>query len=321
MAAWAALVRACQHKVVLVENSHLFKKAALEVLIGDMYNIEHLVLDGRFFGWLGRRPRFYAVCTHKSHCAGLLESFANVIPMFHRVCRATFHEFFIAESAPRIREHLDQELLWAASRRTSYARMNSGASRPEESDKPFLSALTVMERKFLDEYIAKGFGGRCCQLNQSAGRDRGIKSGVHGDLHSLLSTPAVHFLMDTERGIARWLDGFEMLLAQGFPVLNKLSNPRGDSRRCCSFGEAVLGQHEPTRHRQTMVRQAGNAMQLCVVGAVLIYVFSCVRFSAESPRVLSVGDLGNRDGHISYGLGHLGRLAALCRKAKRQRQM
>jgi hypothetical protein len=197
----------------------------------------------------------------------ITSTFENVINLFHRVCRSSFHEFFIAGACERLTKQMDEELIWARGRPTSRFHQIDIPIEDGEEESPYLMSLTNSEYNFWKQYVAAGLRQRVCQLNQSAARHRAIKSGVQ-ELHSLVSSPAIHFIDDEARGLRRWLSGFEMLFAMGFPVMNKFSRPLGAPTRTCSFGEVA---DEPVRIRNHMVAQAGNAMQVIVVGAAILY--------------------------------------------------
>ncbi|CAK0793492.1 unnamed protein product [Prorocentrum cordatum] len=294
MAAWAATVRATKPKVVIFENSDRFREEILHSLFKDMYAIEGLKLGGPYFGWAGKRDRYCAVMVNKEFVTGVVFSMRNVLPLFHRALETTFMEFLVGHKDRRLGKQLEEELNWAAGRPTSRASKYQNVTELKEKAKyPYYDALTFGEIKFLDQYEVKGgLEKRCAMLNQSEDRGYGIKSSEDGILHPLVRNPAIHFVVDTENNIKRWLSGYEMLVCQGFPVLNELANPGGELTRACSFGRCLEDNDLPTRFRSTMVKQAGNTMQVPVVGAVLAYVYLCVRFGDKMPPQVSIpGDL------------------------------
>ena len=63
--AWAATVRITHPKVVIFENSDRSRDETLQTLFGDIYAIDSMKLGGPFFGWAGRRDRYYAVMVSK----------------------------------------------------------------------------------------------------------------------------------------------------------------------------------------------------------------------------------------------------------------
>ena len=230
----------------------------------------------------------------KDYVTGVVFSMKNVIPLFYRLLKTTFMDFLVAKKDRRLEDNLAEELAWAANRPTSRAHSKHPILRDLiKAEWPFYDALTFGELKFLDEYTLKGIAdGRAVMLNQSEERGYGIKSSEDGILHPLIRNPAIHFVVDTDKGIKRWLSGYEMLVCQGFPVLNELSNPGGQLVRTCSFGRVAGDEDIPQRYRNLMVEAAGDAMQVPVVGAVLVYVFFCVRFGDKYPRETDIpGDL------------------------------
>ncbi|CAK0872721.1 unnamed protein product [Prorocentrum cordatum] len=293
--AWAGTVRYTKPKVVVFENSDRFREQTLITLFGDMYAIECLKLGGPFFGWAGKRDRIYAVMVNKEFVTGVVFSMKNVLPLFHRVLKCTFLEFLVADKDGRLGDNLADELAWASNRPTSRAQHKCDTVHDliNASSEPYYDALTFGELKFLDEYTLKGIAdGRAVMLNQSEERGYGIKSSEDGILHPLIANPALHFVVSNAKGIKRWITGYEMLVCQGFPVLNELSNPCGDCVRTCSYGRLVGDNDLPQRHRKDMVVAAGDSMQVPVIGAVLCYVLLCVRFGDAYPKQKAiVGDL------------------------------
>ena len=74
-AAWVALLRKVQHKVVLLENSKLFAKyvEVLDKFFGDMYVIDWVVMKAQELGWCVRRPRWWGTMVHKDVISGIID--------------------------------------------------------------------------------------------------------------------------------------------------------------------------------------------------------------------------------------------------------
>ena len=74
-AAWVALLRKAQHKVVLLENSILFVKyvSVLVKFFGDMYVIDWVVMKAQQLGWCVRRPRWWGTMVHKDVVSGIID--------------------------------------------------------------------------------------------------------------------------------------------------------------------------------------------------------------------------------------------------------
>ena len=72
-AAWVALLRKLQHKVVLLENSEVFAKYVwvLVKFFGDMYIIDGVVMKSQKLGWCVRRPRWWGTMVHKDVVSGI----------------------------------------------------------------------------------------------------------------------------------------------------------------------------------------------------------------------------------------------------------
>ncbi len=96
----------------------------------------------------------------------------------------------------------------------------------------------------------------------------------------------------------------EALLAQGFPILRRLGNPGGTCLpRCCSFAPFEEEDDEdaeffrrppllspsvafpPVRKRARVFCQAGNSMQLCTVGAVIMYTMLFIELKEPNPEL------------------------------------
>ncbi|CAK0801398.1 unnamed protein product [Prorocentrum cordatum] len=266
--AWAGTVRYTKHKVVVFENSDRFREQTLITLFGDMYAIGCLKLGGPFFGRAGKRDRIYAVMVNKEFVTGVVFSVKNVLPCFHWVLKCAFLEFLAADKGGRLGGNLADELVWAHNRPTSRAQRKYDTVHDlvNASSEPYYDALTLGELKFLGERTLKGIAdGRAAMLNQSEERGYGTKSSEDGILHPLIANPALHFVVRNAKGIKRWITGYVMLVCQGFPVLNELSNPGGDCAR---------------------------TVQVPVIGAVLCYVLLCVRFGDTHPKQKAIaGDL------------------------------
>lgn len=130
--------------------------------------------------------------------------------------------------------------------------------------------LNPFEQRVLLEYETK-YNDKVYQLNQDETKERGIVSSERY-LQTIIKN--AHLLwVDTAQ---RWLTAEEMLLAQGFPLSSgiKVVLPDGGivtdltptGRACCSFNVV-----DTDRVRKEMASQAGNSMNVSVVGVPLVY--------------------------------------------------
>ena len=88
------------------------------------------------------------------------------------------------------------------------------------------------------------------------------KSGV--TMYTLIHSASLHY--NVRRGNRRPLQGSELALLQGFPVLQRLACPGGVPRAVCSYARP-----RAVRPYRTVNEQAGNSQQVPVVGAMLLY--------------------------------------------------
>jgi hypothetical protein len=153
---------------------------------------------------------------------------------------------------------------------------------------PFREALTGVELANLVAYEgAVGTAGRTHQMNQFYNHGHGTSSPPSGELYTICANPALHFNCDTQR----WFLPSELLLCQGFPLLGHLAVPRsGTLVRCTSFmpptPAAPSRTEAPHRRRGKVMHQAGNSMQLAVVGAVWFYIAVCLKLRGADDDVV-----------------------------------
>jgi hypothetical protein len=156
------------------------------------------------------------------------------------------------------------------------------------TEHPFREALTRVEFENLVAYEgAVGTIGRTHQMNQIYNRGHGTSSPVTGELYTICASPALHFNCDSQR----WFLPSELLLCQGFPLVGHLAVPRsGTSVRCTSFmppTEVAPSRTDvPARRRGKVMHQAGNSMQLPVVGGVWFYIAMCLKLRGADDDVL-----------------------------------
>ena len=140
-----------------------------------------------------------------------------------------------------------------------------------------------------DEELAnlKGYPhGSCGMLRQCLGNGFGIcsKPGPPPFFHAVIRNPDFHFAKTDAH--CRWLSASEMLIVNGFPAIPRLANPRGSQFRACSFATpagSVFRDTRGQRSRQHMVAQSGNALNVCIAGALeIIMLLGCRRID-ETP--------------------------------------
>eukprot|EP00959_Pyramimonas_sp_CCMP1952_P001334 27309-Pyramimonas_sp.AAC.1 len=59
-AAWLGMRRSLKEPVIIIECSRRLKAKVVNDMLGDLYLVTWAELDPAPFGWVGRRPRFWA---------------------------------------------------------------------------------------------------------------------------------------------------------------------------------------------------------------------------------------------------------------------
>lgn len=215
--------------------------------------------------------RFYGVGRHISFVGAKIASFTNIIPMMYRSLGDDFsYQDLLVFGEDEFKEEVYQELLWSCSRKKSQT--HTDAIQFDEvlkngAENAFESSLTESEAKILADYKKEEqhpVYGLICSLNQRPAAGRGVSSKSK-TMYTLIANPSLHFLTKQKR----WLLPSELLILQGFPVLARFSQPGGTKKPACSFAAAP---QLPARRRLDTLKQAGNSMQVPVIGATMLYV-------------------------------------------------
>ncbi len=224
-------------------------------------------------------PRFYGIGRHISCVSEKVASFQNIIPVMYRANADTFsyQDLLIAgdPNFPLAEDEMYQELKWSCERKKSGAFVEKVDFQEllEDEENAFERSLTDPEKEILSDYRAMPQHpdlGMICMLNQKPSSGRGISSSTR-TCYTLISNPSIHYLTKHKR----WLLPSEMLILQGFPVTSALSCPGGPQVPACSFAAAPS---LPARSRRNVQAQAGNAMQIPVIGSVLHYLLIFTRW-------------------------------------------
>eukprot|EP00969_Alexandrium_andersonii_P278352 12304040-Alexandrium_andersonii.AAC.1 len=276
-ACWCAQRRKVYEPVVLVECSSRFDPAMLDRMLGDLYQIDHCVLDTRDFGWPGRRKRFWGVLVSKASGLGVEKPLREFSPLFRRVLQCSWRVFIQG----RTQEALD-ELIWAVRRKKSLA-FQTGTSVDEflrwkdsEPDKfwetAFRKALTAFELESLCEYERQPDGlSQAHMLNQNPHAERGVSSDGP-IMHTVISNAGIQWASPFNR----WFTPRELLLANGIPVTFGLGHVGGSTGfRASSFCSGGTLRKSP-RKRQNIQHQAGNTMNTMTVGVMWLFCMLCI---------------------------------------------
>ena len=265
--AWCCLRKKMQEPIIVHENSSRFNASVLHDIFDDDYIILSSLIDPVIFGWPSRRNRRWTILLHRLCVVETYASLDNVLPLFQRLCMCSWGVYMVAEAT-----QLEEELEWLQSWPKSRAREASVRKRFNDEG-AFRDALTSFELQNLEQYETEpGWQERVHMLQQNPHVGRGISSGAD-ILNTVIKNSGVMFSSPHQRSL-HWS---ELLISQGFPVLPGLaypSNPQAGAS-CCSF--AIARQKSQPRRRSAVAGQAGNSMNLNVVGVMLLYALMWVR--------------------------------------------
>eukprot|EP00973_Karenia_brevis_P029235 4031833-Karenia_brevis.AAC.1 len=201
------------------ENSHLFDVEDLKACFPeDQFVLQSEIITPENFGWPSRRPRRWTIIVPKRYLVKIGTSLKNVVPLYERVCACTFREYLIAKMSEIL-----SELAWAMQRPNSLANGKAVPSIPTADD--FLNALIKAEQETLGGYVKNSPFGCVHNLSQNS-EDHGISS-TPKVLHTIIKHPAIHWITDPgNEKPPRWFCPTELAVSQGFPVDEKMVNPR-----------------------------------------------------------------------------------------------
>ena len=317
-AAWAGLEIALETPVIVLENSPRLDDGTVTKVFGRAYVVQIIRVCGSKFGWVGCRPRLWAVMTHKVYIMSVVASLKNVIPMFYRTCELSWRSVLHVMPTEIVEAEVQQDLQWACGRPASKAHklpFSEVVKRPDRCR----FALSDAEESWLDENERLHGFLQCHNLSQDSLAGRGVCT--KGDLlYTIVRNPAIHFSTPDER----WLVSSDLLMLQGFPILSQLSNPRGAARRLTTFcvddpcsplpiaclqrgGSGEEDKNHPMlvdpstcpllRRKRSLVNEmVGNSMNGPTACAVLIYalLFTVERKNDANSRFVSLC-LGGRN--------------------------
>ena len=247
MMAWFGLRRALQEPLVGHENVLEFPDWIVKEMMGDLYFINEARMSGESLGWPAHRHRAIRACIHKEKVLEELQPWPVINQMFQRVREITWRELLVADAA-----ELAGELEWASSRKGALGSAPDFANPTE-----FVKALTKFEQQNLKAYMDRWPG--CCYMLAQDAKKQPARSNTQCLCTLIRNT---HICMSSEH--LRWFTAKELLVAQAFPAIPTLLV---DSRPVTSFNI----ERAAKRKRVAMVQQAGNSMNVNMVGALLLY--------------------------------------------------
>ena len=121
----------------------------------------------------------------------------------------------------------------------------------------------------------------CCMANQDPAEGRQITTASNQHLYCIIRNPTFHFSNQHQR----WLTASETLLANGFPVLRSLADPRGKLQRVTAFAVGGDASQMLARTRNAGVAQSGNSLNVPNAGAIILFALLWSRCSFELPIV------------------------------------
>jgi hypothetical protein len=277
-AAWIGLRLAVKNKLIVVECSDRLRESELYPIFEREYIMLSTIVCPSATGWVGRRPRFWAIMILRSEFVETACSLPTCIRMFSRICKVTWRDLMIATWDEQV-----QELKDAISRKGSQGNgfdINEILAKPN----PFWMGLLPTEAANVLEAKRRRGPNRVYMSNQNPNGKDGRQGFCIGStdtlLHVLIANPGLQW-DDTKD---RWLTAREHLMMQGIPTVQELSTPRGPRRVIGSFLNDAA-RDDSTRLRSAMRSQAGNCMNTTVCGMLWMYAFCFIsRTSAPIDR-------------------------------------
>jgi len=257
--AWCAIVLVLLFPIVLHENVPQCALALLALIFGEAYDIDETILEPVTFGVPSRRRRAYRLLKCKDKIHNVLFPLCSVPQMFARECNATWRVYFVAQEW-----ELSSELAWARSRANSKFWELSEADKNDIDNRKdkWRNALTGYEVGHLNSYEQTCALGRVWSLTQDANKHP-ICSG-EDELQTILK----HCGLLWNDELKRWMTPNEVLMSMGNPTI---STPGMQLPLACSFQVDRTALGLPPRSRNAKLHQAGNSMNVNVMGYLTIY--------------------------------------------------
>ena len=278
---WAAHRRLLQEAWIIHENVKKFSMQLMELLLGDMYIIQSVVLDVHSLGFPAERIRRFTILRHKRTVIVSPEGPEGRHPVFD--CLQTFFDLFKRPSEAHWGiyfvagdDELQAEIDYASRRPTSRWHVEG-----LENISDFEKALNHMEHNFLDGYKQICPDG-VAALEQNPFENKTCNTGKDS-LMTLTAQGGVLWSMQHNR----WLTPLEALQVMNFPVYDSPSNFGAG----CSFRLRREDFGFPPRALRTMRSQAGNSFNLAIVGICIFYCLQC-QVAVSKMQAAKVGPQG-----------------------------
>ena len=260
--AWVGLMRLLQPATILHENVPKFPQKLFDEMLSDLYEVApdqtYLELASSDLGWADKRIRAIRALRHRRKVVKVLEPFAAIAPMFTRICRFNWRQYWVyGMDAPEVLAELE----WCLGRPSSLAANKEMVARmlgPDATEHEL--ALSEAEAQRYMRY-RESHPDRCYMVGQNPDEHPHM-SDEQERLPTIIRK--VHILMSHEHG--RWLTPRELMCAAGFPVwpiLAELSS--GRPGHVCSFTT------DRDRDRGRFAQQSGDTMNVNMIAVGLIY--------------------------------------------------
>lgn len=267
------------------ENVKQFKPRIFQDFLGHLYHIDvekidnspsgllTTVEDAKAYGFPATRTRQFVVMRHKLKTIATRLRVTQFTKLFYR----TMHQdldwrcFFVADE-----DDLQAELDFYACRAGRCQQANTRNFYLHAD--AFENALTSYEQKALTRLRGEK-PGRAWLLNQSEGRqcwsgEKALQTIIR-NVHLLWADGKWHVPRTGAIIEGRWLTGRELLLVQGYHTYKNMS-----AFQCSSFCKG-----NPQRKINVVKEQAGDTMNLNVMGVMVLYCQLCVKKSASNVKV------------------------------------
>lgn len=281
--AWYALMVLLLPELIIHENVEAYDVTILQTFLAAEYCVHTAVFCASTFGWPVRRVRRITMCLRLDLLLQVVHPWTEFIASCHRVSGISWKAF--AMNTVGLQSELQDELAWARGRKASLYNADDADLRgvlaaecqPWGISVSGVLALvneSIWTRALIASEARRLFMYR--ELNSNRGYSQEFMVCCPGQdplTHPFLSgTQAMGAIISSSSvvwadGLAepRWLVPSELLLTQGF-----VSQPEHHS--IAGFS-TPFSRWRPGRQRQHVLSQAGNSMNVQVMGHLIVITF------------------------------------------------
>ena len=269
---WIAQRRLLQEAMVMVENVASFPEGQLIEYLGDIYYIETIKLCSSAY-WIQKRLRKFILLTHKAKCKRGMVSLEEWLRPLARSLHLTWYDVLTADLA-----ELQAELSWAFARKKQQPLEDAAQNKSSffdllnDSEKQYLFSYRTLNPPSLNTPKLGAYS-----LQQDPSSSFGCAS-TGQFIHTIIKNVGILFVHSAPTYTdGRWMTPSEVLLCQGFAV--------GPSAPTIFEKSSSFGKARAARKRENTKGQAGNAMCVPVIGALLLHLCATVTFCTELRHV------------------------------------